>query len=51
MEAEDFRDAAFDPAWIEPRLCASPAISNPATAGDGVIADGMAKPSLNALLG
>lgn len=51
METEGFRDAAFEPAWIEPRLCVSPAISNPAATDDGVMADGMANPSLNALLG
>jgi hypothetical protein len=51
METEGFRDAAFEPAWIEPRLCVSPAISNPVTADDGVMDDGMANPSLNALLG
>jgi hypothetical protein len=51
METDGFRDAAFEPAWIEPRRWASVVTSNPATAEDGVIADGMAKPSLKALLG
>jgi hypothetical protein len=51
MEKDGFRDAAFEPAWIELRRGASVVTSNPATADDGVIAEGMAKPSLNALLG